>query len=221
MSHWVRIISLLAVLCAPLFAQNYSEDENVGSATATESQWDGFDYEELGLTQWEFQQAKEAGLTRDKLTSLIGLGIRPTQYLQKPWLALDVSEEEWIEQRTQGMDDSDIDRTYRNRAVNQDLAYWSLLVPSLYQWKTDETTKAISMNALWFGSMGATVFLAATSDNNEWVYGAIFVAAAHAWSFLDAFMATQWENNPDANRFSWGILPTPHKGIGGFAHIRF
>lgn len=220
MSHWVRIFTLLALLCGPVLAQE-TEEESIGNATATESEWDGFSYEEVGLTQWEFQQAKEAGLTRDKLTSLIGIGIRPNEYLQKPWVALNVTEEKWIEERSQGLEDSDIDRTYRNRAANQDLAYWSLLVPGLYQWKTGDATKAISMDALWAGAMGATVFLALNSDNSEWVYTAIMVGGAHAWSFLDAFLSTQWENNPDANRFSWGILPTPHKGVMGLAQFRF
>jgi len=220
MSHWVRIFTLLALLCGPVLAQE-TEEESIGNATATESEWDGFSYEEVGLTQWEFQQAKEAGLTRDKLTSLIGIGIRPNEYLQKPWVALNVTEEKWIEERSQGLEDSDIDRTYRNRAANQDLAYWSLLVPGLYQWKTGDATTAISMDALWAGAMGATVFLALNSDNSEWVYTAIMVGGAHAWSFLDAFLSTQWENNPDANRFSWGILPTPHKGVMGLAQFRF
>jgi hypothetical protein len=221
MSHWVRILSLVVLFCGPLFAQDYEEETEVGSATANEDQWAGFRYEDHGLTQWEFQQAKEAGVSRDKILSLLELGIRPNEYLQKPWLSLNVSEDQWLQERSQGLEDSDIDRTYRNKVVHQDLAYWSLLAPSLYQWKTGETTKAISMNALWVGAMSATIFLAATSDNSEWIYTSIMVGAVHAWSFLDAFLATQWENNPDANRFSWGILPTNSKGLVGFATIRF
>jgi len=220
MSHWVRIFALLALLCAPIIAQD-GEDYETGTTVATADEWDGFNYEDHGLTQWEFQQAKEAGISRDKLMGLLELGIRPNEYLQKPWVALNVSEEQWMQEREQGLEDSDIDRTYRNRAVNQEYAYWSLLAPSLYQWKAGQTTKAISMDFLWVGSVAATTFLALNSDNNEWVYGAIFIAGAHAWSFLDAFMSTQWENNPDANRFSWGVFPTRHQGLAGFAALRF
>jgi hypothetical protein len=221
MSHWVRIFALLVLFSVPLFAQDSEETSEAGNVTATEDQWQGFRYEDHGLTQWEFQQAKEAGLTRDKLLSLLELGIRPNEYTQKPWVALNVTEEEWLKEREQGMEDSDIDRTYRIRAGNQSLAYWSLLAPSLYQWNVSETTKAISMDIAWAGAVGATVFLAATSENSEWIYGAILVAGVHAWSFLDAFMSTQWENNPDANRFSWGITPTYHKGVAGLALFRF
>lgn len=220
MTQWVRILALTLLLGTPMFAQE-SENSTVGSATASESEWDGFRYEDHGITQWEFQQAKEAGIGRDKLLTLLELGVRPTEYIQKPWVALGVSEEQWLQERSQGLEDSDIDRTYRLRSGNQELAYWSLVVPGLYQWKTGDNTKAISMDVLWVGATAGTVFLALNSDNSEWVYGAILIAGAHAWSFLDAFMSTQWENNPDANRFSWGVLPTSHKGMFGYAALRF
>ena len=219
MSHWAFILSLLFLLCGPICAQE--SEENVGTATATEDPWEGFRYEDHGLTQWEFQQVKEAGMSREKVLNLLELGIRPNEYLQKPWIALGLSEEDWLNERSEGMEDSDIDRTYRVKARNQHLAYWSLLVPSLYQWKADESTKALSMDILWVSAVGATAFLAATSANSEWIYGAIMVAGVHAWSFLDAFNSTQWENNPNANRFSWGVIPTPHRGVAGAALFRF
>ena len=49
-------------------------------------------YEEMGLTQWEFQQAKEEGISREKLTHLVELGVRLSEYLQRPWEKLGVSE---------------------------------------------------------------------------------------------------------------------------------
>ena len=196
------------------FADNSEEDQpNVGEAKASGDEWQGFNYEEMGLTQWEFQQAKEEGVTRDKLTSLVEMGIRPSEYLQKPW-------EEWISQRSGGLEDADIDRSYRNNAGDQSYAYLSLLVPSLYQWHKGESMKAIWMDALWVGSLGATIYLAA-DGNSAWWYGLLFVAGAHIWSFADAFFSTQWDSNPDANRFSYGILPTPEKGVAGFFNVKF
>jgi hypothetical protein len=59
-------------------------DDSVGSATASGDQWEGFKYEEMGLTQWEFQQAKEEGISREKLTHLVELGVRLSEYLQRP-----------------------------------------------------------------------------------------------------------------------------------------
>ena len=203
------------------FADNNSEeDSKVGEATASGDEWQGFNYEEMGLTQWEFQQAKQEGLTRDKLTHLVEMGVRPSEYLEKPWEKLGVSEEEWLDQRSGGFEDADIDRSYRNNAGEQGYAYLSLLVPSLYQWHKDQSMKAIWMDALWLGGVGTTVYLA-VDGNSAWWYGLLIVAGAHIWSFADAFFSTQWDSNPDANRFSYGILPTPEKGVAGFFNVKF
>jgi hypothetical protein len=75
-------------------ANEAAAQANIGNAKATSGQWDGFNYEDMGLTQWEYQQAKEQGVSREKLTKLVELGIRPTEYLQKPWNRLGVSEED-------------------------------------------------------------------------------------------------------------------------------
>ena len=47
------------------------------------------------------------------------------------------------------------------------------------------------------------------------------VIGAHIWSFADAFFGTQWANNPDANRFSFGILPTPDNGVASMLQVKF
>ena len=246
MANWCKILSTVLLCGSIAFAQfddesadesysygasdseEYSSNEDsedissakVGTAKASGDEWQGFNCEEMGLTQWEFQQAKQEGVSRDKLTNLVEMGIRPSEYLQKPWEKLGVSEQEWIRQRSGGLEDADIDRSYRNKSGDQSYAYLSLLVPSLYQWHKDESMKAIWIDALWAGSVGVTVYLAA-DGNSAWWYGLIVVAGAHIWSFADAFFSTQWDSNPDANRFSYGILPTPEKGVAGFFNVKF
>lgn len=194
--------------------------DKIGEADASGDEWEGFHYEEMGLTQWEFQQAKEEGVSRDKLTHLVEIGIRPSEYLQKPWNRLGVTEEQWLSQRSQGLEDADIDRSYRNHSGDQQYAYLSLLLPSLYQWKSDQSSKAIWMDALWVVGVGATVYMA-VDGSSSWYYFLIPVVGAHIWSFADAFFGTQWANNPDANRFSFGILPTPDKGISSIFQVKF
>ncbi|MCQ2092998.1 MAG: hypothetical protein MJY85_09990, partial [Fibrobacter sp.] len=152
-------------------------------------------------------------------------GVRPSEYIQKPWEKMGVSEEEWLGKRSKGLEDADIDRSYRYRNGNQNYAYLSILAPSLYQWKTDNSTKAIWMDALWVASVGATVYLAATKESYWW-YGILAIAGVHIWSFADAFFGTQWDSNPDANRFSYGIIPSPASdnasmGVTGFFNVKF
>ena len=190
------------IFCAFLFAvsvsfaqddfDNYAADDtteeavedsySAGSANSSDSEWAGFDYESAGLTQWEFQQAKENGVSRDKLTQLTELGIRPSEYLQEPWKRLGVSEEDWLSSRAKGLEDSDIDRTYRNHSGEQNIAYLSALVPSLYQWKHDETVKAIWMDALWVVGVAGLTYFAVNSDeyDNTWVYWLIPVQIGRA-----------------------------------------
>ena len=166
-------------------------------------------------------EAKEKGISREKLTQLVEMGVRPSEYLQQPWVRLGVSEQEWLEQRTQGLEDSDIDRSYRNRSGDQNYAYLSLLVPSLYQWYSGQNVKAIWIDAIWVGGVGTLAYLAATEDTNVWMYALIPVIGAHVWSFIDAFFGTQWDNNPDANRFSFGVTPTLNQGVASMFMMRF
>lgn len=215
----LKITFLGLLLAVPLSALDYDESEAPVNAAATE--WEDFNYEDLGLTQWEFQQVRQAGISKEQLLHLLEVGVRPSEYLQKPWERLGVTEEQWLTERSKGMEDSDIDRSYRNRANNQAYAYWSLAVPSLYQWKTGKKTEAISMNALWTVSVGAAVYLAFATENNDEAYLIPFIAAVHVWSFADGLLETQWENNPDANRFSWGILPMFKGGVAGACQWRF
>lgn len=244
MFNWCKTISAV-LLCGTLAFAQFDDEESsdsydygtsesseeqteqsVGTANAADDEWAGFNYEEMGISQWEFQQAKEEGISRDKLTQLVEMGVRPSEYMQHPWEKLGVSEEEWLSQRTGGMEDADIDRSYRNRSGDQSYAYLSLLVPSLYQWKSEQSMKAIWMDALWVASTGAAVYLKFGAKESNWWYFLLGTAAAHIWSFADAFFGTQWDSNPDANRFSYGVIPTPANenagmGVTGFFNIKF
>lgn len=219
MSKWLRNLTLALVLATPLMALDYSESN--ATVNATSSEWEGFKYEDMGLTQWEFQQVRDAGISKEKLLSLLELGVRPTEYLQKPWESLGVTEAQWLAERGKGMDDSDIDRSYRNKAQNQSYAYWSIVVPSLYQWKVGKTTNAITMDALWLLSVSATVYLAVNTEAADEMYMVPFILGVHVWSFAEGLLETRWENNPDANRFSWGVFPTPHGGWVGAVGVKF
>jgi len=219
MSKGLCYLILGLVLATQAMALDY--DSTSTPVEASSSEWEGFKYEDMGLTQWEFQQVRESGLSKEKLLSLLELGVRPTEYLQKPWEPLGVTEQQWLAERGKGMEDSDIDRSYRNTNKNQDYAYWSLLVPSLYQWKAGKASEAISMDAIELAAVGTMAYLIVSTSTPDELYTIPFILGVHVWSFADGLMDTRWENNPDANRFSWGIMPTLHGGWAGVFGLRF
>jgi hypothetical protein len=207
-------------LLLPVIALCFS----VSFAQFEDDEWADFDYQHAGLSQVEFQKVKGSGMSKEKLLHLLEIGVRPGTYLQEPWKDLGVSESEWLEQRANGMEDADIDRTYKNNSGNQGLAYLSFLLPSYYQWHVDEMAKAIAMNVLEASFIGLTVFLykSDTGGENSWIQiGVPLIAIVHLWSGIDALLETQWDSNPTAKTFSWGIVPTGKKSFAAGAALRF
>lgn len=195
---------------------------SVSFAQFDDDEWADFDYKHAGLSQIEFQSIKESGMNKEKLMYLLEIGVRPIEYLKEPWKNLGVSESEWLDQRSKGMEDSDIDRTYKNYSGSQGTAYLSFLLPSFYQWDTDQMAKAIGMNILEASFIGLTVFLKNSGDfEKQWVYGLGLIGAVHLWSGIDAIVSTQWDSNPDAKEFSWGIVPTGKDSFAAAAIFRF
>jgi len=218
------LFTIIALCFSVSFAQ-FEEDELEEDEfeEELENEWANFDYQHAGLTQIEFQNVKESGMSKEKLMYLLEIGIRPADYLKEPWKSLGVSEKEWLKERAGGMDDSDIDRTYKNRSGDQWLAHLSLLVPSLYQWHADEIAKAIAIDVLEAAAIGLTVYLALNNEGDEksWAIGAGAIAAVHIYSWLDAVVSTLWDSNPDARNFSFGIMPTGKNSFAATAILRF
>ena len=192
---------------------------SISFAQPEDDEWADFDYQHVGLSQTEFQGLKEAGMSKEKLMYLLEIGIRPLDYLKEPWKDLGVSEEEWLKERTGGMEDSDIDRTYKYQSGNQGIAYLSFLVPSLYQWSEGKIAYAITMDILWLTFVPVTIFVFEGKDRIQ--FGLPLIAAVHLWSGAHAVLSTLWDNNPDARNFSWGIMPTGKGSFATFATFRF
>jgi hypothetical protein len=202
-------------LMFPIIALCFS----VSFAQFEDDEWADFDYQHAGLSQTEFQNVKESGMSKDKLMHLLEIGIRPSVYLKEPWKDLGVSEKEWLEQREGGMEDGEIDRTYKNQSGNQGLAYLSFLIPSLYQWNEGKIVHAIAMDVSYAAFWAVTIFVLEGKERIQ--YGVPFIAAVHLYSGIDAIISTKWDNNPDARSFSWGIMPTGKNSFAAAAALRF
>jgi hypothetical protein len=210
------LFPIIALCFSVSFAQ-FEEDE------PEENEWADFDYQHAGLTQIEFQNVKESGMSKEKLLHLLEIGVRPADYLKEPWKSLGVTEKEWLAERAGGMDDSDIDRTYTSRSGDQWIAHLSLLVPSIYQWHTDQMAKAIAIDVAYLASWISFVLLYShnVGDEKSWAVGLGVVGAVHVYSWLDAVFSTLWDSNPDARNFSFGIMPTGKDSFAAAAMLRF
>ncbi len=83
-------------------------------ACASPLKADGADQKErdrLGLTQEEWEVCKVLKLSSSKVRELLSSGITLDEYSGSPWLAMHITEEEWIALRRQGMKDVDIRQT--------------------------------------------------------------------------------------------------------------
>jgi len=212
-----KLLFPIIALCFSVSFAQFDDDE------VEESEWADFDYQHAGLTQTEFQNVKESGMSKEKLLHLLEIGVRPADYLKEPWKKLGVTEKEWLAERAGGMDDSDIDRTYSSRSGDQWLAHLSLLVPSLYQWHTDQLAKAIAIDVAYVSAWASFFYLRKSSVGDEklWTYGLIAVGAVHLYSWIDAIVSTLWDSNPDARNFSFGIMPTGKNSLAAAAALRF
>ncbi|MCL2101695.1 MAG: hypothetical protein FWH22_08285, partial [Fibromonadales bacterium] len=109
--------------------------------------------------------------------------------------------------------------TYKNQYGNQGLAWASFLIPSIYQWSTDQMATAIAMDIAYLTAWSITLF--ALEGKEKVQYGVPFIVAVHLWSGIDGILSTQWDSNPDARNFSWGILPTGKDSFAAAAMFRF
>ncbi|MBO7500610.1 MAG: hypothetical protein J6T45_04610 [Fibrobacterales bacterium] len=181
-------------------------------------QWYGFDWQEAGLSQSEFQAVKRSGMSKEKLEHLLEIGVRPGLYLQKPWERLGVSEEHWLAERSAGMEDTDIDRTFGQTESGRSDAALSLLLPSWYQWKSRQPWKAAAID-LWFASFaGCAVWLTAEGDDDAlWLW--LGAAAANFYSFIDGMADNPVYDAPDDD-LAVAPLFGPRR-LGFAARIRF
>lgn len=208
------LILILLLLAAPLSAEAVEPVD-----LQKKDPWHGFDWQEAGLTQSEFQAVKAADLAREKVFFLIEIGVRPALYLQKPWVRLGVSEEYWLEERAAGMEDSDIDRTYDRIDQGRLAAGVSLLLPSWYQWRAHQPWKALAINSWSIGMLTPAIWLTVHDDDHAtwfWV-GALL---ANFYSFIDGMADNPRRSDHNVSDFAWAPWSGGGKGLGiitGFA----
>jgi len=177
-------------------------------AHAEESPWSQVDWQELGLTQSEWQQVRESDMTPEELNHLLEIGIRPGEYFTRPWEKLGTDETTWLTERSEGMNDADIDRTFELADAGRRTAAWSLLLPSFYQWRTQQHAKALGINSWSLCTLGGAAWLGSQSDPS-WRWLALASLGANLYSFLDGMSDHPRIADDSAGNFTWAPLLLP------------
>ncbi|MFP4415722.1 MAG: hypothetical protein ACLFSB_00470 [Chitinispirillaceae bacterium] len=158
-------------------------------------------YEAKGLSQVEWQMIQDAQMPEEKVDELLKAGISISEYFDYPWLALRISEREYIKKRKAGMLDADIE-AYSNKMKVSDLAViQNFFLPGFYQFKRNQKLKAFTMSGLTVGFLGLTAILSVKKDG--FMPEPLFLMIpVMLWSSIDIGLQIRKVRNPDATRFS-------------------
>ncbi len=98
------IVSLLAVLsCTPSSSLKKSEPVLL----------DRQECDKYGFSMAECRQIYQSGVSMAKIHKLLGAGISISEYFEKPWVNLNISEKKWIRKRRSGLSQKDLEMMYR------------------------------------------------------------------------------------------------------------
>ncbi|MFC1584617.1 hypothetical protein ACFL5V_03615 [Fibrobacterota bacterium] len=187
---------------------------------ADDDEWQGFSYEEAGITTAEYEMVREKGMSRKELLKLLEYGVMPQEYFSEPWKKLGVSKTEWIMAKKQGMEDMDIDRrVYTRSYVNYDLIV-SFFLPGFYAYKTKRYKYGGAMTGVFLISTILTfTHKRETARDTQHPEKHIIIAypiiafCSMVWSASDAFIKTRYRDNRDASRFSLNIIPSTSPSV--------
>lgn len=198
------------------------------STAASANEWEGVDHEGLGISQEEFQMVKEKGMSKTRLLQLLEYGISPSEYFSEPWKKLGVTEGYWLKEKKAGMADDDIDRSYRKQSSHNLDPVISFFLPGYYQYRTKRPKLGAALSAAFVGGLALT-FLHQAEDGGVIPFYPIIAIGSMLFSAGDAYLGTRYQDNQDAQRFSFGIGLAPGgpgpiaalPGLAAGASLRF
>ena len=132
------VLLSLAVLCP---AQLKFQDDDESERT------------KYGMSQAEWQQFKESGLSVTQLEKLLECGIAMGEYSSRPWLSLGVQEKDWIAERCKGMVDEDI-QAFHEHGENDYTIILAFALPGSYHWIKKSYATAAGLSTVFALSIG-------------------------------------------------------------------
>ncbi len=172
-------------------------------------------WERLGLSQTEWKLINDNNIPISKVNQLLMDGVSIHEYLDKPWVGLEMTEDKWMNKRRSGMTSYDIElecREHRrlqkgdlkfetqqdvHRITHNGDLFTSLFLPGCYQFQTNQKAKGAIMVSLVASSL---IWCTASSISRKRfdVVPVVFVLVPDmVWSFIDYKISLRKERNPE------------------------
>jgi TM2 domain-containing membrane protein YozV len=115
-------------------------------------------YEKLGLSETEWAKVQEMKLPLSKVHQLLESGISIAEYYRKPWLALSITEADYVRLRRAGHSDAEVRSMRLAKHTPVEWApVWSFFVPGVGQIERGQNIRGWIMAGAGIGSIGLLV----------------------------------------------------------------
>ncbi|NLE01823.1 MAG: hypothetical protein GX640_18315 [Fibrobacter sp.] len=158
------------------------------------------------LTPAEKSMVEDSRMPQQKLQQILEAGVSIEEYFQYPWLKLDISEPDWLNQRKAGLiknqDTLSDEVSRREWAVVQ-----NFFLPGYHQLKRHQRPKGFAMAGIAFCSL-VLYALHRNPENNDRIgfdypIYLFILGADQLWSSIDIGIQVYKEIGKDASRFSY------------------
>ena len=160
-------------------------------------------WEQYGISETEWKILLDNKISIAKLKELLAAGINVSEYAQKPWRNLSLTEHEWIEKRRAGMTsyDIEVEQQVKQRewkgdnkgtmkseigalAGNRDLVF-SFVLPGYEQLRLGQKVRGRIMSGLAIGALATCIAASFGEGTFEGIPLYFVLAPDMFWSMID------------------------------------
>lgn len=163
------------------------------------------EYKRLGLTQKEWSQYKQSGMSKRKLKKLLSAGISLSEYFKKPWIKVGISEDEWVRLCRKGLTREEIAMRSEKAEYEGGIVLISFFLPGYGHFKMKETGLGFFFSGGAVVSGGLVVVGLANNNGGVAKLRPLFIGMLLTdmiVSAADVWRKTKFDDNPDLRRFS-------------------
>lgn len=158
------------------------------------------------LKDYEVELIRDSRMPVEKYQQIVAAGVTLEEYFQYPWIKLNLSEKDWLDQRKAGILKSE-DYSTQQLKINQWAVVQNFFIPGLHQFKRKQTFKGLLMSGIAVGSL--TLFALHRKPGNNGILSFDYPAylavlgADLLWSSIDLQIQVSRQFDNGAKRFSF------------------